>query len=108
VTRRRAEAGIAVSVLAAILVATTGGADPQTRIAAHRGGAPRWRPRNSMTAFRGAIALGADALEFDVHLTADGEPVVIRDAAPRAHHHGPRRRRRRHAVPAPGAAHEGA
>jgi glycerophosphoryl diester phosphodiesterase len=81
VTRRRAEAGIAVSVLAAILVATTGGADPQTRIAAHRGGAPRWRPRNSMTAFRGAIALGADALEFDAHFTADREPVVIHDAA---------------------------
>jgi glycerophosphoryl diester phosphodiesterase len=48
-------------------------------VAAHRGGAALW-PENSLTAFRGAIALGVDALEFDVHLTADGEPVVIHDA----------------------------
>ena len=48
-------------------------------IAAHRGGAALW-PENSLTAFRGALALGVDALEFDVHLTADGEPVVIHDA----------------------------
>jgi glycerophosphoryl diester phosphodiesterase len=48
-------------------------------VAAHRGGAALW-PENSLTAFRGAIALGVDALEFDVHLTADGEVVVIHDA----------------------------
>ncbi len=53
----------------------------QTRsplIAAHRGGAALW-PENSLAAFRGALALGVDALEFDLHLTADGEPVVIHD-----------------------------
>lgn len=48
-------------------------------VAAHRGGAALW-PENSLTAFRGALALGVDALEFDVHLSADGEPVVIHDA----------------------------
>jgi glycerophosphoryl diester phosphodiesterase len=47
-------------------------------IAAHRGGAGLW-PENSLTAFRGAVALGVDALEFDVHQTADGEAVVIHD-----------------------------
>ena len=48
-------------------------------IAAHRGGAALW-PENSLAAFRGAIALGVDALEFDLHLTADDEAVVIHDA----------------------------
>jgi glycerophosphoryl diester phosphodiesterase len=46
---------------------------------AHRGGAARW-PENSLTAFRGAIAAGAQLLELDVHLTADGEVAVIHDA----------------------------
>jgi glycerophosphoryl diester phosphodiesterase len=48
-------------------------------VAAHRGGAALW-PENSLAAFRGAIALAVDALEFDLHLTADDEVVVIHDA----------------------------
>lgn len=32
-----------------------------------------------MLAFRSAIALGVDFLEFDLHLTADGQVVVIHD-----------------------------
>lgn len=48
------------------------------RIAAHRGGA-RLRPENSLGAFRDALALGVDLLEADIHLTADGEPVVLHD-----------------------------
>src|SRR5262249_49767904 len=35
---------------------------------------------NSLLAFRQALALGVDVLEFDVHLSADGEPVVLHDA----------------------------
>jgi len=50
-----------------------------TRLAAHRGGALLW-PENSLLAFRSAIALGADYLELDVHLSRDGEVVVIHDA----------------------------
>lgn len=46
--------------------------------AAHRGGALLW-PENSLLAFRNALALGADFLEMDVHLTRDGEVVVIHD-----------------------------
>jgi glycerophosphoryl diester phosphodiesterase len=46
--------------------------------AAHRGGALLW-PENSLLAFRNALALGADFLELDVHLTRDGEVVVIHD-----------------------------
>lgn len=45
---------------------------------AHRGGA-RLRPENTLAAFDHALALGVDALECDVHLSRDGEPVVIHD-----------------------------
>jgi glycerophosphoryl diester phosphodiesterase len=47
-------------------------------IAAHRGGARLW-PENSLTAFRGAIGLGVDLVELDVHQTRDGEVVVLHD-----------------------------
>jgi glycerophosphoryl diester phosphodiesterase len=49
-----------------------------THYVAHRGGAAQW-PENSLTAFRGAIALGARILELDVHLTADARVAVIHD-----------------------------
>jgi glycerophosphoryl diester phosphodiesterase len=52
---------------------------PHTDIASHRGGAFLW-PENSALAFRQALALPADQLELDVHLSADGEVVVIHDA----------------------------
>ncbi|HEY7331777.1 MAG TPA: glycerophosphodiester phosphodiesterase family protein, partial [Candidatus Limnocylindria bacterium] len=32
-----------------------------------------------MAAFRRAVELGADAIELDVHLTADGQLAVIHD-----------------------------
>lgn len=47
-------------------------------IAAHRGGARLW-PENSVTAFRGALSLGVDLVELDVHQTRDGEVVVVHD-----------------------------
>lgn len=51
----------------------------RTCLAAHRGGALCW-PENSLHAFRSAAALGTDFLELDVHLSRDGEVVVIHDA----------------------------
>lgn len=48
-------------------------------VIAHRGGA-KLRPENTLDAFAHAVALGVDALECDVHLSRDGEPVVIHDA----------------------------
>jgi len=72
---RAVPAGALLLLAAALVVA----APRAPLVAAHRGGAALW-PENSLTAFRGALALGVDALEFDVHLTADGEPVVIHDA----------------------------
>ena len=47
-------------------------------IIAHRGGADL-APENTLAAFRNAIALGADMIEIDVHLTKDGRVVVIHD-----------------------------
>jgi glycerophosphoryl diester phosphodiesterase len=45
---------------------------------AHRGAAAE-RPENTLASFRRALELGADALETDVHLTADGAIVAIHD-----------------------------
>jgi glycerophosphoryl diester phosphodiesterase len=50
----------------------------QPLIAAHRGGAALW-PENSLLAFRNALTLGVDFVETDVHLTSDGEVVVLHD-----------------------------
>ncbi|WP_162924611.1 glycerophosphodiester phosphodiesterase [Rubrobacter indicoceani] len=45
---------------------------------AHRGGATN-APENTLVAFARGLSEGADALEMDVHLTRDGELVVIHD-----------------------------
>jgi glycerophosphoryl diester phosphodiesterase len=45
---------------------------------AHRG-ASAVAPANTLAAFEKAVELGADGVEFDVHLSADGVPVVIHD-----------------------------
>ncbi|WPB82970.1 glycerophosphodiester phosphodiesterase [Sediminicoccus rosea] len=51
----------------------------RTEIASHRGGAFLW-PENSLLAFRKALTWPAEQIEFDVHASAEGEPVVIHDA----------------------------
>ncbi|MBA3240195.1 MAG: glycerophosphodiester phosphodiesterase [Acidobacteria bacterium] len=48
-------------------------------VIAHRGGAGLW-PENTLHAFEGAAALGADVIETDVRSTADGVLVVLHDA----------------------------
>jgi glycerophosphoryl diester phosphodiesterase len=47
-------------------------------IVAHRG-ASADAPENTWAAFELALAQGADGIEFDVHLTRDGVPVVLHD-----------------------------
>ena len=47
-------------------------------VVAHRGASGEF-PENTILAFRNGLDQGADALEFDVRLSADGVPVVIHD-----------------------------
>jgi glycerophosphoryl diester phosphodiesterase len=51
---------------------------PRPLVYAHRGGAAL-RPENTLTAFDHGLALGADGLELDVHLSRDGVVVVHHD-----------------------------
>lgn len=48
-------------------------------VVAHRG-ASATHPENTLDAFEAAVAAGADGVELDVRLTADGVPVVLHDA----------------------------
>jgi len=50
-----------------------------TAVWAHRG-ASAYAPESTIAAFLLACRLGADGIELDVHLTADGEVVVCHDA----------------------------
>ncbi|MBI5821207.1 MAG: hypothetical protein HZA88_19730 [Verrucomicrobia bacterium] len=54
--------------------------DASPLVIAHRG-AHEGRPEleNKLLAFERALAIGVDAVECDVHLSADGKPVVIHD-----------------------------
>lgn len=47
-------------------------------VMAHRGGRGL-RPENTLDAFKHAIALGVDVLDFDIHSLKDGKFVVIHD-----------------------------
>jgi len=49
-----------------------------TIVVAHRGASTE-APENTMEAFRLGVEAGADAIELDVHLTADGQLAVIHD-----------------------------
>jgi len=49
-----------------------------TLVIAHRGNSMH-APEDTLESFRQGLALGADGLEFDVRLSADGVPVVIHD-----------------------------
>ena len=51
----------------------------RVRCIAHRGASGR-SPENTLLAFRYAFELGADAVECDVQLSADGVPIIIHDA----------------------------
>lgn len=54
--------------------------DPLARpLIGHRGASGSF-PENTMLAFKQALREGADSVEFDVRVTADGVPVVIHDA----------------------------
>src|ERR1044071_4382596 len=48
-------------------------------VIAHRG-ASAHAPENTLAAFRRALEVGADGVEFDVRLSRDGVPAVIHDS----------------------------
>jgi glycerophosphoryl diester phosphodiesterase len=51
-----------------------------TMVVAHRG-ASAYLPENTMPSFERAVEMGADAIELDVHLTADEQLAIIHDAS---------------------------
>jgi glycerophosphoryl diester phosphodiesterase len=51
---------------------------PKPLVVAHRGASIE-QPENTIAAFEAAIDAGADAVEFDVRMTADGHAVVMHD-----------------------------
>ncbi|NDI33907.1 glycerophosphodiester phosphodiesterase [Chengkuizengella sediminis] len=54
------------------------GSQIETLIFAHRGSSGT-HPENTMVSFQEALHVGANGIELDVHLTKDGEVVVIHD-----------------------------
>ena len=50
----------------------------KTQIIAHRG-ASAYYPENTMASFAAAIHMGVDAIELDVHMSSDGQVMVIHD-----------------------------
>jgi glycerophosphoryl diester phosphodiesterase len=55
------------------------GSRPRPYVMAHRGNSAKC-PENTLAAFRQAIADGTDAIETDLHVSADGEFMCIHDA----------------------------
>jgi glycerophosphoryl diester phosphodiesterase len=52
---------------------------PTPLVIAHRGDSAH-RPENTLASFASALEIGAAYVEFDVHLSRDGEVVVIHDS----------------------------
>ncbi len=55
-----------------------------TLVVAHRG-ASAYEVENSLSAFRLAHAMGADGIELDIHVAADGVPIVHHDPVVEGH-----------------------
>lgn len=53
-------------------------ASPLPTLVAHRGDAQRF-PENTLPALRAALEVGAEWIEFDVQVAADGVPVLMHD-----------------------------
>jgi len=69
---------IAPTAAATTVPATASQAKPNVMVVAHRGGAAL-APENTLSAFENALQIGVDMVECDVHLSKDGELVVMHD-----------------------------
>ncbi|MCW5982892.1 MAG: hypothetical protein KIT09_32685 [Bryobacteraceae bacterium] len=69
--------GLNLLLLFGATLAVADGVKPKA--IAHRGGAAS-RPENTLAAFRHAIEIGVDVLEFDMNLTADNRIVIHHDS----------------------------
>lgn len=78
-TRRPGSKALSLAFAIALALPMTLSAFPIPLIVAHRG-ASAHAPENTLPAFVLAWEHGADAIELDVHLTADGHLVAIHDA----------------------------
>ena len=63
---------------AAAVTATAERVGPTVLVVAHRGGAAL-APENTLAAFENALKIGVDQVECDVHVSKDGELVVMHD-----------------------------
>lgn len=70
---------LAVALVQATLAVTSMNLHREVTVTAHRG-ASATAPENTLAAFRAALDAGADAIEFDVRLSADGAVVVFHDS----------------------------
>ncbi len=71
-------AGPASAPAAPLAPSTASGAWPGVLVVAHRGGAAL-APENTLVAFDNALKIGVEMVECDVHLSKDGELVVMHD-----------------------------
>ena len=85
---RRRYAFIAPFLLCLLLAPAAGAIAGEVLSIGHRGAAGLL-PENTLAAFRRALELGVDAIEMDIHLTADGRAAVHHD-----HHLKPETTRR--------------
>src|SRR5438093_12032267 len=67
------------ATFAGAMVVTDFPLDSYPLVVAHRG-ASADHPENTLQSFQGALDAGAQVIETDVRLTADGVPIVLHDA----------------------------
>jgi glycerophosphoryl diester phosphodiesterase len=70
---------LVVALVQAMLAVASMNLRNEVTVTAHRG-ASAVAPENTLAAFQAAIDAGADAIEFDVRLSADGAVVVFHDS----------------------------
>lgn len=74
----RAATVAGITLGAVVLTASGAAAAAPGQVIGHRGGNDTG-PENALETFKHAVAVGADAVEFDVRFTSDAVPVIMHD-----------------------------